>query len=310
MGRNGKIPRNLQDREFFESKYKNDRTFNSFYMRLVSLAISMWDWQNMPDTVNKRYLETRLFSRGSMVFFKDETLGFLALPFVNTGPVDIYNEPTKIMAFSSTGYTKDLENNKDCVIIWNNELHMPMQPTIEEFAWRLANVQRTMDVNVHVQKTPLMLLCDEDQRLTLLNLYKNYAGNEPVIFADKKLSPDSIKVLKTDAPYMASSLYDLESQIWNEALTYLGITNVNVVKKERLISDEAVRNQGGTIAQRHARMNMRKDAVERINKMFNLDINIEFQSDIAMRDYRTALGEFTDQANQEIAEVEEREGKE
>lgn len=111
-----------------------------------------------------------------------------------------------------------------------------------------------------------------------------YTGNQPVIFADSSMDMNNFTVLKTDAPYVADKLYQLRTQIWNEALTYLGISNLNIQKKERLVADEVVRNQGGTIASRYTRLEMRRQACEKINKMFNLDMDVRYREDFREAD--------------------------
>ena len=106
-----------------------------------------------------------------------------------------------------------------------------------------------------------------------------YTGNQPVIYGNKNLDVNGIKVLKTDAPYIAQMIYELKINIWNEALSYLGISTVNNVKRERLITDEVQRNLGGTYASRYSRMNMRKEACKKINDMFGLDIDVDYRQD-------------------------------
>ena len=140
-------------------------------------------------------------------------------------------------------------------------------------------MDRIIDVNANAQKTPVLIACTEQERLTMQNLYKEFDGNAPVIFGDKNLNTKGLSVLKTDAPYVADKLYTLKTQIWNEALTYLGISNINVQKKERLITDEVTRNQGGTIASRYSRLEARREAVEKINAMFGLDIEVNYRED-------------------------------
>ena len=110
-------------------------------------------------------------------------------------------------------------------------------------------------------------------------MYKEYDGNAPVIYGDKQLSPNSIKVVTTGAPFVADKLYTLKTQIWNEALTYLGISNINVQKKERLVTDEVTRNQGGVIASRYSRLEARREACKKINELFNLDIWCDYRED-------------------------------
>ena len=109
-----------------------------------------------------------------------------------------------------------------------------------------------------------------------------YDGNQPFIFGDSELNPNALAVLKTDAPYVADRLYELKTQIWNEALTYLGIMNVNITKKERMITDEVTRNNGGTIASRYSRLEARKQACNEINRMFDLDVSCDYREDFEL----------------------------
>ena len=267
-----------RDRQFWESASLNNATFRQYYNRLTELSISMFEWKNLPDTVDPRYLELTLFTDGQAVFFKDEEIGFLALQNAKGGKFNVYRIPVNRRAYAVNGYHKDL-TDKDSVIIFNNYLHNNSRLDVEMFARRLWNLDRAIDVNANAQKTPVLIQCDETQRLTMLNLYKKYDGNEPFIFGDKNLNPNAIKTLKTDAPYVADKLYQLKTQIWNEALTYLGISNINITKKERLITDEVTRNQGGTIASRYSRLEARRDACREINKMFGLDIWCDYRED-------------------------------
>ena len=267
-----------KDRQFWESAALNNATFRQYYNRLTELSISMFEWKNLPDTVDPRYLELTLFTDGQAVFFKDEEIGFLALQNAKGGKFNVYRIPVNRRAYAVNGYQKDL-TDKDSVIIFNNYLHNNSRLDVEMFARRLWNLDRAIDVNANAQKTPVLIQCDETQRLTMLNLYKKYDGNEPFIFGDKNLNPNAIKTLKTDAPYVADKLYQLKTQIWNEALTYLGISNINITKKERLITDEVTRNQGGTIASRYSRLEARRDACREINKMFGLDIWCDYRED-------------------------------
>lgn len=267
-----------RDRQFWESASLNNATFRQYYNRLTELSISMFEWKNLPDTVDPRYLELTLFTDGQAVFFKDEEIGFLALQNAKGGKFNVYRIPVNRRAYAVNGYQKDL-TDKDSVIIFNNYLHSNSRLDVEMFSRRLWNLDRAIDVNANAQKTPVLIQCDETQRLTMLNLYKKYDGNEPFIFGDKNLNPNAIKTLKTDAPYVADKLYQLKTQIWNEALTYLGISNINITKKERLITDEVTRNQGGTIASRYSRLEARRDACKEINKMFGLDIWCDYRED-------------------------------
>lgn len=268
----------IKNRLFWESASMNNGTFMQYYNRLTELSISMFEWKNLPESVDERFLELALFSDGMAVFFEDEVLGYLALRTMISGQLNVYQIPTVRTAYASNGYNRTLDKDNS-VIIFNNMLHSPCMGEIELFAKRLYNLDRIIDVNANAQKTPILINCDENQRLTLQNLYMKYEGNTPVIFGDKNLNPNSLKVITTGAPYIADKLYQLKTQIWNEALTYLGISNTNVTKKERMISDEVIRNLGGVIASRYSRLNARRQAADQINKMFGLNIEVNYRED-------------------------------
>lgn len=265
---------------FAESALDNNATYLTYYQRLLELSISMFEWKNLPPTIDSRYIELMLFEKGSVVYFDDEAIGNLCLDCISQGQFDVYGYPKKRRAYSSYNqYSRELNENNS-VIVWNNFLRTNSQLVVKMYAKRLYNIDRVIDINVNSQKTPVAILASPQQRLTMKNLYKEYDGNAPFIFGDKNLDLNGIKAISTGAPYVADSLYGLKTQIWNEALTYLGISNVNTVKKERLISDEVQRNLGGTIASRYSRLQSRKDAVKKINKMFNTNIEVEYRDDV------------------------------
>ena len=267
-----------RDTQFGESAYMNNRTYMQYYNRLTELALSMFEWKNLPKTVDQRFLEMCLFSDGMCVFFEDEVLGYLGLRCMIGGKLNVYQIPTDRRAYATNGYQKELDGTNS-VIIFNNYLHTNSMLDVEMFSKRLYNLDRAIDVNANAQKTPVLIQCDESQRLTMKNLYKQYEGNEPFIFGSKGLDANGLKVLQTGAPYVADKLYELKTQIWNEALTYLGISNINVVKKERMITDEVTRNQGGTVASRYSRLESRRQACKQINEMFGLDIWVDYRED-------------------------------
>ena len=284
----------VKGREFWQSASFNNATFMQYYNRLVELAISMFDWKNLPDTIDARFLELALFGDGMAVFFEDKEIGYLALRTTIGGRLNLYNIPTDRRAYASNGYNMPLTKDNS-VIIWNNLMHTNSVLEVSNFSKRLWDLDRTIDVNAKAQKTPILIRCDESQRLTLKNLYKQYTGNEPVIYGDKGLSARPIDVLTTGAPYVCDKLYELKTQIWNEALTYLGISNVSYQKKERLLQDEVQRNLGGTIASRYSRLEARRQAAEEINRMFGLNIEVDFREDFTL-----AVDELAD----EVAEDE------
>ena len=263
----------------WESASLNSRTYMQYYNRLLELAINMYEWKNLPDTIDERFLELTLFSDGMAVYFRDEVLGDLCLQTMIGGNLDVYRIPMERTAYASNGYQVQL-NPRNSVIIFNNYTHTNSMLDVEMYARRIYEIERTIDVNVKAQKTPMLIKGSEAQRLTLKNLYMQYDGNEPFIFGDDDLNTQNFQVLKTDAPYVCDKIYNLKTQYWNEALTYLGIPSANVMKKERLIKDEVLRGLGGTLANRYSRLSERQRAVEKINNMFGTNIEVTIRDEI------------------------------
>ena len=266
--------------DFLSSAAKNTYAFQHYMARLTKLALSRFKWSGLPETVDERFLELTLFSEGAAIFFRDDVLGYLALQQASNGGFDVYRNPIERNAYASNGYYQHLDISNS-VIVYENYLRSPIESDIVFFASKLANVDSAIDVNANAQKTPILIVCDQEQRLTMQNLYMKYQGNMPFIFGDKKLNPNDIQVLTTGAPYVADKLYSLKEQYWGEALNYLGIITQNEQKKERLLTDEVNFDQAATISSRDSSLEARRQACDKINQMFpELHITCEFRDSI------------------------------
>ena len=264
---------------FGESATVNNLTYMQYLNRLTELSVSMFEWKNLPPTVDARYLELHLFETGSMVYFDDDVIGNLCLDCLPSGRLDVYGNPVLRRAYSGYNNYQKLLKESNSVIIWNNYLHTNSILEVKMFARRLYNLDRIIDVNANAQKTPVLIQGTEQQRLTLKNLYKEFDGNSPFIFGDKNLDLNSLKCLQTGAPYVCDKLYNLKQMYWNEALTYLGINNNGAQKRERMLAIESSQAQGGTISSRYSRLQSRREAVEKINAMFGTNIEVNYRED-------------------------------
>ena len=269
----------------------NRLTYNFYYDRLLEMSLSRYEWLNLPESVDARFLELTLFKNGLALFFDDDVLGMLALPVIISGPFNVYKIPIRRRAFTpgvssvnetdkSTVSTYHAERtNKDSVICYNNMLHSPSLNMCRMFARRLADIDRTIDVNISAQKTPVLIESDSNTLLSLKNAYKQYEGNFPVIFGKKGIA-DNVKVLMTGAPLVAPALQQLKQTIWNDALESLGIANHGADKKERVNTLEIQANQGGTIASRYSGLIAREQACDAVNKMFGTNIGVRYREEV------------------------------
>ena len=285
---------------FWRAEEENLYDWYMYFDRLVEIAISLFEWGNLPKGLDARFLELGLFRDGMMIFFQDEDLkgedsdGYYALRTMVGGNWSVYDIPKERTAYATNGYNAHLDDTNS-IIIYNNMIHTNSVNTIMQFSKRLSELDRTIDTNTKAQKTPILIRCDDKERLTLQNVYKKYDGNSPVIYADKSLDPTPLGVIQTGAPYVADKLYELKSQIWNEALTFLGVPNIVDNKPERMTDDEVNRMLGGTFASRYSRLMARQQACEQINEMFNLDITVNYRDDYKEADINTELPNVPDE---------------
>lgn len=264
---------------FWRARIENEQSWIKYYDRLTSAYMSLGGFKNHPSEVDERFMMLSMFYDGYVLFFKDDVLDeYMALRAMLGGTWSVYDIPSYRRAYASNGYQNELDETNS-VIIYDNLLHSNPAFVIQEFAERLANLDRIIDINTNAQKTPLLLRCDDRDRLTLQNVYKKYDGNSPVIYGDKGMSPELIQAISTGAPYVADKLYELKSQIWNEALTFMGIPNITDTKNERLIRDQVNRSQGGVIAMRESRKKSINQACNQINEIFGLDMSWDYNEE-------------------------------
>lgn len=262
--------------------YLNNTTYVDYLDRLKLIATSLFNWEGLDEVAGvgaSRFLELALYENGRAVFFKDDELGYLALRVNPNDKFNVYMLPTKVICYSFE-YNKEKDFD-DVVYIMNNNLEKATLETIRLFAYRLYEVEATINVNLLAQKTPVLIEGDTKTILTLKNVYMQYSGNTPFIFGNKGYDlSNRLSVLNTNAPYLIDKLTLHKHEIWNECLTFLGINNTNVDKRERLITDEVNSNNELINYYLNCFYKTRKDACERINKKYGLNIQVKLNKDV------------------------------
>jgi hypothetical protein len=294
--------RKTSNYKFEDSIMVNDATYIDYLNRFRRIALSMFEWVNLPKSMDSRYLEQCLYYMGQASLLYDKKYGFINTKCAGSGYVNIYGLPDKFNCYSYgfnsmrklyvglnpmlTEAQKENQKNYECVLVMNNWDRTPTAGSMELFAWRLYLAQRTCDVNISSQRFPIMVVGDEKQRLTLENLYSQYDGNQPFIFGNKnQLSEDMLKAIKTDSPYVADKITEYKKEIWNEALTYLGINNISVQKKERLTENESNENNELVNLNLQSMLAPRLEACRQFNEKYGLtgtdkEISVRVRSDL------------------------------
>lgn len=260
----------------------NNKTYIDYLNRLRLIATSLFTWDKLDDYAGygaSRFLEQSLYDNGRACFVYDTELGYLALKVNPSDKLNVYELPIRVMA-GSIGYNKTYDFD-DVVYIMNNELQLPTADTLQLMAYRLYETERTIDTNLIAQKTPVLIEGDTKTILTLKNVYMQYSGNTPFIFGNKSYDiSNKLNVLKTDAPYLIDKLENHKHNIWNEAMTYLGIDNANTDKKERLITDEVESNNDLINYYLNCFYKTRKKACDDIKFKYGLDVEIKLNKDV------------------------------
>lgn len=288
-----RIKKKAISNQFEDAMLLNSRTYVDYLERMKKIALSMFEWVNLPDSMNSRYLEMCLYYKGQAALLYDENYGYINTQAADSGYINIYGLPTKINCFSySYNEIRDLyipeatgqEKTDECILVMNTYERIPTCASVELFAMRLAEAQRSADININAMRTPVLIKTDKNQELSLRNLYAQYEGNAPVIFADRtQLNPDDIKVFKTDAPFIARDIMEYKVQIWNEFLTTLGVSNLDE-KRERLITSEIDSNNELVNLNLQSFLAPRKKACQEFNDKYGLSgdkaIDVKVRSDL------------------------------
>lgn len=313
--------RSRQNQEMVEPIYLNDDTYFDYLERIRKIALSIFEWKNLPNSMDARFLERCLYFTGAAAMLFDEKLGFINTQACSAGQLNIYGLPTKLNCYSFgyqtqrrvyNGLVQYYDNQQqtivsrprmkqyEAILVMNNWERTPTAAAIALFAYRLTEAQRTCDVNIKAQKTPVMILTDENRRLTMKNVYQQYDGNSPVIFGDKNLDLENMKAINTEAPYVADKIMDYKVKIWNEMLNFLGVNNL-YEKRERINVEETSINNEVINLNLQSFLAPRQEAARQFNEKFGLAgdkaIEVRVRSDLyniikqassIVNDYKTA----------------------
>lgn len=274
-----------------EAVWLNDRTYIDYKNRLQKIATSIFEWENLPDSMDARYLEYCLYSQGQCALLHSAEYGFINTKATIKGDVNIYGLPTAVNCYSYGRFNEvrrvynglaDPEANEDteCILVKNTWDRIPTVASMELFALRLYEAERTCDVSVKNAKHSRLILTNENQRLTMENMFRQYDANVPFIFGDtENFKGGNVESIDISSAFIGSDIMKYKKEIWNEALTTLGVDNFSE-KKERLVSDEVDTNNEVINLNLMSFLAPRQEACEQFNKKYGMNISVKVRSDL------------------------------
>ena len=263
------------ERKLINSQLSNFKTYEMYRRQLLTLAENVFEFVNLPEYIDTAYLNKQLLRKGSIAFFKDEVMGLICLPYNNIGSLDVYGRPKNIQVMAKNGYTRRLSQG-EFVIMYDNNGRYPLWLDILQYAERLGQHQRVMDINIAQQKTSRFWKTKTEKEKTIKDLVNNVDGFENTIITYDNIDLDDTTIVLAPAPYVADKVELQKDKIYNEFLRLIGIANLSYQKKERNISDEIQAMQGGTIASRYSRFEPRQKAIKMINEKFGTKIEVRY----------------------------------
>lgn len=256
-------------------------TFQDNLIRLSLLAQTVFEWKGLPNNIDEKHLERYLFNEGRCMFYHDENVGWLITKCNDAGQLNFYDEPTRLLPVATNAEALDLKERdprEDCVLIYNNDYAYPTARTIMMYAARLTEMQRTIDINIHAQKTPVMIKASNATKLSAKQVYKQWSGFEPLIIVDKNSTEGvDLGVLNIAAPVVFDKLTIEKNKLWNECMTFLGINNANMDKRERLVDDEVQANNEQIGYSAEVMLKSRQRAAEAMSKLCGCKITVELR---------------------------------
>ena len=252
---------------------------SKFRADMLNKSLTMFEWKNLPDTLPAVEIEKQLQTNGYSIIAKVEG-NVYAFQGGFSGQ-DPYNQPTKaIVNNPSLNYNGTFTINDDCVIIKNDDMQQGLIHIYNKYGTLLIENQITMLMTDYNYRMPFTISSKDDTTTQSAREYlqKVIDGSLGVI-GEAKLF-DALKVTPTNNKGVNSfaDLYGYQQFIEAQLNNTIGLATNNNMKRERLTTNEIEVNKNASYPLIDNMLRNRKQAVEKINKMFDLDIDVEFSS--------------------------------
>lgn len=132
--------------------------------------------------------------------------------------------------------------NKDVVIGYAHTSHASVRNLVLFYINKIVEVEKTIETNLFVHKLPRLIVVSPNDRKRVEDIVQAIERGEHKLFLDSEDYLAIKNVLEAGGNYIIDKLYQYKQSLENELLSFLGIDNIGIEKRERLITDEANAN--------------------------------------------------------------------
>lgn len=295
-----------QDKELVIDNFK---IYQYYKERLINIALAQFEWQNLPETCDRRYFEKTLLFSGTAAMYIPKGMDFwLSTGYLMRGKFDVYGYPKAIYGI---GYNAENIATDTWEVLYDNMTRTTLLPMIDLYARQLWMIHNVFNSNMHQQIRPYIITTTQNNTLSFKNIFNRIFGFEPVVQLKDSFDPESIKTLDLRVDFKGKEMLECLKLMWAEALAMLGIS-AETTKKERLISNEIMINRQEDIISLNARLLNRVDFCNKMNKKYDMDLSVNLSStSYGFEPYTDAMAQMIDDADRTTDPISEtRNGKE
>ena len=269
-----------------QNEYLLDRKIDNWrlYNRYKLLALNMFQWENLPNGIQSKHIEKILYEHGQGVFFNHKDYGFVFLPCGAVGTPNIMKEDVYVR---TSGYlctdTLRLVDSIDSIVnldykdigvrCLNNDLKIPSFINVVDYANKMNEVEKAIDLNLMQQKFPYLIVSNNETKFSMKTLMDKVQKGEPIIYIDKKLALGDLQFFNTGVPFIVDKLQAYKKDLEQEILNFFGLSSTND-KRERMLVDELNLNNDYKDRTCDLMFKQREYFAELVNKTYGLNIRV------------------------------------
>ena len=261
----------------YKDKQKNLRVLNNY---MLAKTLSMFEWENLPETIPYKELEKLLQINGFAFItkFKNDLYAFNG---ALGGENDAYGNPTKfIISNPHLKFNETLDIKKDGVLIYNDDLAMGLIPLLNRYNTFLVENDINMMMYGYNSRTQKLISASDDKTRASAQLAVKKAIDGDIEVIGESIIFDGVKVHSgsTNNGLSITNLTEFHQYIKGTLFNELGLSANFNMKRERLTAGEAEMGDDSNYPFIYNMLKCRLKAIEKINEMFGTDIKIQFGS--------------------------------